>query len=93
MKVKVKEQQFTEKEIDLEYPFYLYYQDSDKGHEEFREVRERTTTTIKDGWHGSSIELSNTILYTEQEIYTNSINREEYEHVLEEFKSILWTRE
>lgn len=89
MKVKIKEFVETTKELDLEYPFYLYFQD-ELGYDEVCKVFEDYEILVKYGIFGTKIETRKYHNYTEHQILNNLTTEEHfvemYMEVIQEFK-------
>lgn len=78
MKVKViSDRKIIEKELDLEYPYHLYFQDEYCLNDELHRVCERYTIIVKNGIHHNSIERVPTRTQDEY-IVKNNITTEEH---------------
>ena len=78
MKVKViSDRKIIEKELDLEYPYHLYFQDEDCLNDELHRVCEQYTIIVKNGIHHNSIERVPTRTQDEY-IVKNNITTEEH---------------
>jgi len=78
MKVKViSDRKIIEKELDLEYPYNLYFQDEDCLNDELHRVCEQYTIIVKNGIHHNSIEIVPTRTQDEY-IVKNNITTEEH---------------
>ena len=78
MKVKViSDRNIIEKELDLEYPYHLYFQDEDCLNDELQRVCEKYTIIVKNGVHYNSIERVVTRMQDEY-IIQNNLTTEEH---------------
>jgi len=78
MKVKViSDRKIIEKELDLEYPYHLYFQDEDGLNDELHRVCEQYTIIVKNGIHHNLIERVPTRTQDEY-IVKNNITTEEH---------------
>ena len=72
MKVKViSDRKIIEKELDLEYPYHLYFQDEDCLNDELHRVCEKHTIIVKNGIHYNTIERVVTRMQDEYIILNN----------------------
>jgi len=84
MKVLVKEQTTTYKELDLEYPFYLYFQ-SELGEDELIKVSSVYTISVFFTFFGAKIEQGKHYNnYTEYQILNNQTTEEHFNSVFKE---------
>ena len=84
MKVKVKELTTVEKELDLEYPIYLYYQ-SELGEDEVIKVMPKYKISVFFTLFGVKIKQEKHYNnYTEHEILNNQTTEEHFEDSFEE---------
>lgn len=87
MKVKViSDRKVIEKELDLEYPYHLYFQDEDCLNDELHRVCEKYTIIVKNGIHHNTIERFVTRTQDEY-IVQNNLTTEE--HFFEYFDNVL----
>ena len=78
MKVKViSDRKIIEKELDLEYPYHLYFQDEDCLNDELHRVCEKYTIIVKNGIHYNTIERVVTRMQDEY-IILNNLTTEEH---------------
>ena len=78
MKVKViSDRKIIEKELDLEYPYHLYFQDEDSLNDELHRVCEKYTIIVKNGIYHNSIEMVMTRIQDEY-IIENNLTTEEH---------------
>ena len=78
MKVKVRsDRKIIEKELDLEYPYHLYFQDEDCLNDELHRVCEQYTIIVKNGIHYNTIERVVTRMQDEY-IIQNNLTTEEH---------------
>ena len=84
MKVKVRKQETIIKEIDLEYPIYLYFQDEDCN-DEIVMVNENMKVTVKFDIFGIEVTSSNFNIIEEYELK----NQTTREHFMESYKEAL----
>lgn len=84
MKVKCKVRVVTEKELDLEYPYYLYFQNTDELTEEFIKVFPKYEIVVKYEVGGLKIEKRWYPFYEEHQILNNLTTEEHFEDVFEE---------
>lgn len=79
MKVKViTERNIIEKELDLEYPYHLYFQDEDCLNDELHRVCERYTIIVKNGIQYNTIEIVPTKMQDEYIIQNNFTTEEHF---------------
>lgn len=78
MKVKViSDRKIIEKELDLEYPYHLYFQDEYCLNDELHRVCEKYTIIVKNGIHYNTIERVVTRMQDEY-IIQNNLTTEEH---------------
>lgn len=78
MKVKViSDRKIIEKELDLEYPYHLYFQDEYCLNDELHRVCEKYTIIVKNGIHYNTIEIVVTRMQDEY-IIQNNLTTEEH---------------
>jgi hypothetical protein len=78
MKVKViSDRKIIEKELDLEYPYHLYFQDEHCLNDELHRVCEKYTIIVKNGIHHNTIERVVTRMQDEY-IIQNNLTTEEH---------------
>lgn len=84
MKVKVKEYTTVEKELDLEYPIYMYYQ-SELGEDEVVKVMSKYKISVYFTLFGVKIKQEKHYNnYTEHEILNNQTTEEHFENSFKE---------
>lgn len=87
MKVRViSDRKIIEKELNLEYPYHLYFQDEHCLNDELHRVCEKYTIIVKNGIHYNTIEKVNTRMLDEY-IIQNNITTEE--HFFECYDNVL----
>lgn len=96
MKVTVKEYIKTTKELDLEYPFYLYFQD-ELGYDELCKVFKDYEIIVKYEISGTKIETNKFHNYTEGQI-TNNLTSEQhfvetYMEAMQQFKEQVYGKD
>lgn len=85
MKV-ISDKKIIEKEIDLEYPYYLYFQDEYCLNDELHKVNENKTIVVKNGINHNQIEVIETKKQYEYIINNNLTTKE---HFLECYNNVL----
>ena len=83
MKVKCKVRQVTEKELDLEYPYYLYFQD-EMCNDELVKVFLNYEVVVKYEVGGLKIEKRWCPFYEEHQILNNLTTEEHFDKVFKE---------
>ena len=83
MKVKCKVRQVTEKELDLDYPYYLYYQD-EMCNDELVKVFHNYEIVVKYEVGGLKIEKRWCPFYEEHQILSNLTTEEHFNEVFNE---------
>ena len=83
MKVKCKVREITEKELDLEYPYYLYFQD-EMCNDELVKVFPKYEIVVKYEVGGLKIEKRWYPFYEEHQILNNLTTEEHFEDSFEE---------
>lgn len=83
MKVKCKVREVTEKELDLEYPIYLYFQD-EMCNDELVKVFPKYEIVVKYEVGGLKIEKRWHPFYEEHQILNNLTRKEHFEDSFEE---------
>ena len=83
MKVKVVEHKIVEKELDIEYPVYLYFQDEDC-HDEYVKVCEDHCIRIKYDWFMISLTRESKFQLIEQYINNNLTSEEFFNDAMKE---------
>lgn len=83
MKVKCKVRQVTEKELDLEYPYYLYFQD-EMCNDELIKVFPKYEIAVKYEVGGLKIEKRWYPFYEEHQILNNLTTEEHFNDVFKE---------
>ena len=83
MKVKCKVRQITEKELDLEYPYYLYFQ-SEMYEDELVKVFPNYEIVVKYETGSFKIEKRRYPFYEEHQIINNLTNEKHFNDVFEE---------
>ena len=83
MKVKCKVRQVTEKELDLEYPYYLYFQD-EMCNDELVKVFLNYEVVVKHEVGGLKIEKRWCPFYEEYQILNNLTTEEHFNDVFKE---------
>ena len=83
MKVKCKVRQVTEKELDLEYPYYLYFQD-EMCNDELVKVFLNYEVVVKHEVGGLKIEKRWYPFYEEHQILNNQTTEEHFNDVFKE---------
>lgn len=96
MKVTVKEYTETIKELDLEYPFYLYFQD-ELGYDELCKVFKDYEIIVKYEISGTKIKTNKFHNYTEHQILNNLTTKqhfvETYMEVMQQFKEQVYGKD
>lgn len=80
-KVKIIERSFVEKEIDLEYPFYLYYQGEYALSSEYIKVDKYKSLHVNYETISLSVAIKNTPPYELYQIENNLIKEEEFNEI------------
>lgn len=80
----ISERKVIEKELDIEYPFYLYFQDEMT--EEYHKVGEKFTIIVEINFFGGHIKVENTRML-EEHIIKNNLTKKE--HFLEFWEEVL----
>ncbi len=83
MKVIAKEHKIVEKEIDLEYPYFLYFQ-SELGEDEIVKVFEKYKISVFFTIFGVEIKQEKHYGYTEHQILNNLTSEEHFDDAFEE---------
>jgi hypothetical protein len=83
MKVKCKVREITEKELDLEYPYYLYFQD-ELCQDELVKVYPKYQVIVKYDSFGFKIECNSNTFYEEYQIISNLTSEQHFDEVFEE---------
>ena len=83
MKVKCKVREITEKELDLEYPYYLYFQD-ELCNDELIKVFPKYEIVVKYEVGGLKIEKRRYPFYEEYQILNNLTTEEHFNDVFKE---------
>jgi hypothetical protein len=83
MKVKCKVREVREKELDLEYPYYLYFQD-EMCNDELIKVFPEYEIVVKYEVGGLKIEKMRCPFYEEHQILNNLTTEEHFEQVFKE---------
>lgn len=92
MKVKIKEYTTTEKELDLEYPYFLFFQDEDCIGGEYFKVWENYSICIKIDYEEHSISRKPTQNYSEHTILRNLTTEEDFNEQYEYLEEWLRNR-
>ena len=83
MKVKCTVREITEKELNLEYPYHLYFQD-ELCQDELVKVYPNYQVTVKYDSFGLKIECDRNTFYEEHQILNNLTSKEHFDEVFEE---------